>query len=367
MLKKYPILKWTLLTLLGIIVLLVSFGFWFRSLLPPLNTKIETAVVEDLPYLTDSLPVQRGKILTVVTSTAIMGNSGKPTGYELTELARAYYVFTANGFEVDVASPLGGKPPVVIDDEDMGVYDFAFLNDPIAQQKANNSIPIEEVVSEDYDAVFFVGGKGAMFDFPENKTLQALIKDYYQSNKVIGAVCHGPAALVNVTLNNGSALLKNKRVSSFTNEEELLLIPDAATIFPFLLEDQLVARGASFKAGEMYLEKISHDANLITGQNPWSVWAVAEAMVHELGYTPKVRPITDEENAVKILNLYHDKGTQSAKELIKQMSENKKTPISRILIAKHSIIAAMQGEVGNFYNIIRLVAFAKKMETVQRE
>lgn len=362
MFKKFRVLKWVILTLVALLVIVVSFGLWFKGLLPPKNDAIANSQVQDLPYLTENIPSLRGKILTVVTSTQTMGESGKSTGYELTELARAYYVFQANGFEVDIASPLGGKPPVVIDDEDMGSYDFAFLNDSIAQHKTTHTIPLKEVVKEDYEAVFFVGGKGAMFDFPENEAIQTIVRDYYVSNKVIGAVCHGPAALVNVTLENGSSLLENKRISSFTNAEELLLIPDAAAIFPFLLQDKLTDQGARFDEGGMYLEKISHDKNLITGQNPWSVWPVAETMVAELGYRPKFREITDEENAVSILVTYRKLGVTKAKEMIAHMLEVQQTPINRVLIAKHSIIAAMQGDVSSFFEIIGLVSFIKEMD-----
>ena len=253
------------------------------------------------------------KILAVVTSTETMGSSGKSTGYELTELSRTYYVLKANGFEVDVASPLGGKAPVVIDKDDMRIFDYAFLNDSEATRKANNTIALESVNAADYDGIFFVGGKGAMFDFPNNKTIQQIVKNYYQKGKVIGAVCHGPAALVNVTLDNGKPLLENKTVSSFTNKEELLLIPDAETIFPFLLQDKLTAQGAKFNEGTMYLNKVSHDKNLVTGQNPWSTWKFAETMVKQLGYTPKPREITPEENAVKILETYEKYGSKKAK------------------------------------------------------
>ncbi|MFS4447537.1 type 1 glutamine amidotransferase domain-containing protein [Maribacter sp. 2307UL18-2] len=362
MLKKFPILKWTLLTLVGLVVILVSFGFWFKGLIPPKNNTIVNSQLKDLPYLTENVPSMRGKILTVVTSAQTMGESGKSTGYELTELARAYYVFQANGFEVDIASPLGGTPRVIIDDEDMGAYDFAFLNDTSAQRKAKHTIPLNEVIKEDYEAVFFVGGKGAMFDFPENESIQNLVREYYQNDKVIGAVCHGPAALVNVTLENGSSILENKRISSFTNAEELLLIPDAASIFPFLLQDKLVEQGARFNEGGMYLEKISHDKKLITGQNPWSVWPVAETMVAELGYRPKFREVTDEENAVSVLLTYHKLGVPKAKEMIVHMLEVQKTPINRVLVAKHGIIAAMQGDVSSFFEIIGLVSFIKQMD-----
>ena len=169
--KIRRILKWTSISIVSLVVLVICFGFWFMSLIPEMDQTLETSMVKDIPYLSEDIVPFRGKILAVVTSTDIMGDTDKSTGYELTELARAYYVFKANGFEVDIASPLGGKPPVVIDDDDMGVFDFAFLNDTEAQQKANNTRAIHEVNPEEYDAIFFAGGKGAMFDFPENKAI----------------------------------------------------------------------------------------------------------------------------------------------------------------------------------------------------
>ena len=363
MFKKYRILKWITVFFVCLVLIIVSFGIWFKSLIPPKDVKVESTLVENLPYLSENIISGRGKILAVVTSTDIMGNSDKSTGYELSELARAYYTFQANGFEVDIASPKGGESPVVIDDEDMGAYDFAFLNDTVAQYKTKHTIKLEQVNTEDYQAVFFAGGKGAVFDFPNDKTIQSIVKNYYQNNKVIGAVCHGPAALVNVTLNNGQPLLKDKRVSGFTNKEELLLIKDAKSIFPFLLQDKMIEQGANFNEGTMYLEKISHDKNLITGQNPWSTWKMAELMIKQMGYTPKYRQRTDEENAVKVLSAYRTMGKQKAKQMIEIMMIKEKKPVDRVLIAKHSIIAAMKGEVGHFINMIRLVAFAKKCES----
>jgi len=362
MFKKFKLLKWILLGLGSIVLILFLFGYWFMSLIPPKEENLETTQVKELPYVSENIPLFRGKILAVVTSTNKMGSSGKNTGYELTELARAYYVFQANGFEVDIASPQGGNPPVVIDDDDMGAFDFAFLNDTTAQTKVKNSIAIQKVNVDAYEAVYFVGGKGAMFDFPNNKAIQNIIRNYNQSNKVIGAVCHGPAALVNVTLDNGHAFLKGKTVSGFTNKEELLLIPEAASIFPFLLQDQLVASGASFNEGEMYLQKVSHDSNLVTGQNPWSVWIVAETMITQLGYNPKLREITDEENAIKVLTVFNKEGTASAKKMIEKMLKDEKRAINRTLIAQHSLVAAMKGDIGQFFEIIGLVSFTKKMK-----
>jgi putative intracellular protease/amidase len=361
-LKKYPKLKWALISIVGLLILLVSFGTWFVSLLPIKEMKKDLSMskVEDISYLSEKKVPQRGKILAVVTSSEMMGDSGKPTGYELTELSRAYYVFEANGFEVDVASPLGGKPPVVLDDDDMGIYDYAFLNDSITQYKTSHTIAMKDVNAEDYSAVFFVGGKGAMFDFPENKFIQEIVKKYYQSGKVVGAVCHGPAALVNVTLDTGTPLLENKTVSSFTNEEELLLIPDAKSVFPFLLQDKLTSRGAKFNEGAMYLETISHDNNLITGQNPWSTWKLAETMIEQLGYTPKHREITGEENAGRVLLVYEKEGADKAKELIDKLLIQEKKPVYRLLMASHAVIAAMNGEIGRFFGLLGLVSYAKK-------
>ncbi len=362
MFKKYRVLKWVLIFLGSTFVILLVFGLWFKSLIPPKDTNLEDTFASDLPYLSENIQPKRGKILAVVTSTDKMGATDKATGYELSELARAYYVFTANGYEVDIASPLGGKPPVVIDDEDMGAFDYAFLNDTLAQYKTSNTIAIDDVIADDYQAVFFAGGKGAMFDFPNNKTIQSIVRTYYESNKVVGAVCHGPAALVQVHLTNGTPLLKNKEVSGFTNAEELLLISEARSIFPFLLQDKMMAQGANFNEGEMYLDKVSHDQNLITGQNPWSTWTLAEKMIEQLGITPKIRKITDEENAVKVITIYHTYGKKKAKEMIEQLLIKQQKPLNRVLIAKHGIIAAMRGKIGDFYDMLALVSFAKKCE-----
>lgn len=365
MFKKYSILKWSLLIITSLILVLVVFGWWFMNLLPVPDKNVDLTItqVTDIPYLFENQVPNRGKILAVVTSTDMMGSSGKSTGYELTELSRAYYVFQANGYEVDVASPMGGQPPVVIDDDDMGIYDFAFLNDSIAQYKTSHTIAMEDVVADDYQAVFFVGGKGAMWDFPENKAIQALVREYYESGKVIGAVCHGPAALVNVTLENGRPLVENKTVSGFTNKEELLLISDAETVFPFLLQDKLSAQGAQFNEGAMYLENVSHDNNLVTGQNPWSTWKLAETMITQLGHTPKYRAITSEENALQVLEAFEAEGSRKAKELIDEMSSAKDQTIARELIAIHGLMAAMKGQPGKFVSLVSLTSYAKGKAT----
>ena len=357
------ILKWSLVSLIGLTITLFAFGYWFMSLIPRPQTQLDPSetLPASLPYLSENIVPKRGKVLAVVTSTSQMGVSGKKTGYELTELSRAYYVFTANGFEVDIASPRGGEPPVIIDDEDMGPYDFAFLNDPTAQEKRENTLPLSEVDPDTYDAVYFAGGKGAMYDFPDNLHIQALVKDYYQSGKVVGAVCHGPAALVNVTLDNGDYLINGKAVSSFTNHEELFLIPEAETIFPFLLEDQLVENGATFMEGSMYLENVVVEQNIVTGQNPWSTWKLAETMISQMGYEPKKRSISGEENAIKVLGTYQEQGFDRTKVLITEMAESQQN-MNRTLIAMHSIVAGMQWKMVKTIHLIRLLKHAKDQQ-----
>ncbi len=359
--RQRKIIKWSLIAFAGLIVSIVLFGVWFMSLIPArpeMAKDVKATTSDELSYLTQNVIPHRGKILAVVTSTDMMGSSDKTTGYELTELSRAYYVFQANGFEVDVASPKGGTPPVVIDDGDMKDIDYAFLNDSIAQTKVNHSIAMKDVIPENYEAVYFVGGKGAMFDFPENKHIQSLIRGYLESGKVVGAVCHGPAALVNVTLSNGSPLLANREVSSFTNEEELLLIPDAAEIFPFLLQDKLTEKGARFNEGAMYLNKVSKDGNLVTGQNPWSTWAVAESVIEQLGYSPKKRIITTEENSISILGVFEAEGYSKAKAVIDEFCAQDTMSIDREILAIHSIVAAMQFDLLRTVNLIRLLSYS---------
>lgn len=359
--KFKRILKWSLATIGCLILLVFIFGYWFIGLIPPSvisKDKLEQTVPADLVYLQENVIALRGKILTVVTSASEMGSTGKSTGYELTELARTYYVFQANGYEVDIASPLGGLPPVVIDEDDMKEFDYAFLNDPIAQEKVKNSFQIGEVSPSDYEAIFFVGGKGAMFDFPNNIHIQTIVREIYERGKVVGAVCHGPAALVNVTLSNGKSILEGKRVSSFTNQEELFLIPDAEDVFPYLLQDKLVEKGAQFDEGTLYLNQVSQDGNLITGQNPWSTWSVAEAIIKQLGHQPKERSISPEEYAASILQVHANNGYDHAKEKLMSYCQSDPNAIDRELIAVHSIVATMQLDIIKAIEILQLLSFS---------
>ncbi len=356
-------MKKIIFALITVVILVGGFyggKAWLKSLLPDKAhfQALKQTQVADLPYVTQNVPENRGKILAVVTSTDIMGED-KSTGYEHTELARAYWVFVANGFEVDIASPKGGNPPVVIDGEDMGAYDYAFLNDKAIQQKVSNSIPLSKVNPAEYQAVYFVGGKGTMFDFPDNPDVQRIAQHLYQNNKVVSAVCHGPAALINVKLDNGEMLLANKKVSSFTNEEELILIPDAEEIFPFLLQSKLEAQGARFQPGTAYLEQVVQDGKLITGQNPWSVWSLAELVVKELGYKPKLRNRTPEEHSVDLLMTYDKLGYEAAHQVMLEQPES----YQRVLLVMHGIFALMQGEISKGLDILSLANQLKELVT----
>jgi len=354
------------ITIITVTIAAIGYGLfvgaksWVKGLLPEKAhfVALKETQVHDLPYITENVPAFRGKILAVVTSVDRMGED-KETGYEHTELARAYWVFVANGFEVDIASPKGGQPPVVIDGEDMGAYDYAFLNDQSIQEKVNQSIPLADIDPNDYEAVYFVGGKGTMFDFPDNPHVQNIAKTLYQNDKVVSAVCHGPAALLNVKLDNGEMLLSNKRVSGFTNEEELFIIPDAREIFPFLLEDKLKERGANVQLGTKYMEKVVQDGNIITGQNPWSVWKMAEMVVAELGYQPKQRALTPEEHSIELLMTYNDKGMDAASAQMKLQPE----AYQRILIVMHGMLAFMEFEFSKGMDIFSLATELKQLNS----
>lgn len=291
----------------------------------------------------------RGKILVVVTSTGTNPNTQKPIGYEFTELSRACYLFEANGFAVEIASPLGGKAPAVIDDEDMTDLDRAFLADPDMVPKWEETLALDQVSASDYQAIYFVGGKGAFFDFPENPALQRITAELYEEGGVVSAVCHGPAALLNVTLSDGSHLLAGKRVSSFTNEEELLLNGQAAAVYPFLLEDALRARGATFEEAPLFLNQCSVDGRLVTGQNPWSTWEVAEQTIRALGYEPVKRVRTAGEATVESIAALRAEGLAAA-EKVKRQSER----YDHGFLAQYTVVAIVDGDLKTTINLIRL-------------
>jgi len=330
-------------------VLLGSFGAGYVHSLdldsqPPASPQ---TTPNELAMLKGARPESRGRILAVVTSTAKAGED-VAAGLELTELSRAYYTFVANGFEVEIASPKGARPPVRMDDELIDV-DYAFLNDADAQQRLSNTLPLANVDPSRYSAVYFVGGKGTMFDFPRNPEVQRVAASIFDAGGVVGAVCHGPAALIDVTLASGQKLLAGKRVTGFTNEEELFLIENARDVFPFLLEDALSAQAGTFSKGPKYLDHTVVDGRLVTGQNPWSTWSVAEGVVRALGHSPVARETTREERGVAVLSAFHRDGAAAAAQVRDHMGG-----IDKRLILMHAVVAVMEGRLAEAYRLQRL-------------
>jgi len=332
------------------VVLAASVGLYLYSLdldsQPPADPRSSVA---DLAFLRDAPAPTRGRVLAVVSSAEHFPGSDKPAGFELTELARAYYTFIANGYAVDIASPQGGSPPMRVDEEDMVAADYAFLNDAQARAKLAASLPLKNVDASYYSAVYFVGGKGAMFDFPGDAAIARIVRQVHDAGGVIGAVCHGPAALLDVTLDDGTPLLKDRTVTAFTNAEELFLMKDARQRFDALLQDALVQRGARFVEGGLYLDNTVVDGRLVTGQNPWSTWSVAESMVKALGHAPVARAKTDEEQAVRVMEAYRRGGIAAALEAKRSAPEAGKR-----LLLMHALVAAMQGRWRDAWHLQRL-------------
>ena len=180
------------------------------------------------------------KILMVLTSHKALGNTGKMTGFYVSEASHPYDVFVRQaGYSVDLVSPQGGEPPRDGEDSE-DTLNQTFL-DEMAAKLANTMTP-NQVNPADYDAIFYAGGHGTMWDFPKNETLAGIAASIYEAGGIVGAVCHGPAALVNIKLSDGSYLVDGKVVNSFTNEEEKEA--GLADEVPFLLEPKLVERGA---------------------------------------------------------------------------------------------------------------------------
>jgi putative intracellular protease/amidase len=306
------------------------------------------ATVADLDYMRHAVPDQRGRILAVVSSTARMDGGKKKAGYELSELARAYYIFKANGFEVDIASPAGGTPPVRIDKDDMGESDYAFLNDKEAQARVRATLKLAQVDPAKYAAVYFVGGKGAMFDFPGHPEIARIVGEIGPRG-VVGAVCHGPAALLGIKLKNGAALMAGRHMTGTSNAEELFFRKDARRIFPFLLEEKAREVGARFSQAPLFLANTVTDGRVVTGQNPWSTWSTAEAMIAALGYTPVARQATAEEISERILATYYRAGFARAR------AEQAAQPrFDKMLVLMHALVAGMQWRLADAFQLQRL-------------
>ncbi len=219
-------------------------------------------------------------ILMVLTSHDQLGNTGKKTGFWLDEFAAPYFVLKDAGATITLASPKGGQPPLDPTSDlpkNLTESTKRFRSDKVAQAELANTKKLAEVSAEAFDAVFYPGGHGPMWDMPDNATSVALIEAFVQADKPVAAVCHAPAALVNVHGADGEFLVNGKHVTGFSNAEEIAV--DLNAVVPFLLEDRLKKRGAKYSHGTSWASYVQVDGKLVTGQNPASSGPAAQALL----------------------------------------------------------------------------------------
>jgi putative intracellular protease/amidase len=219
------------------------------------------------------------KILMVLTSHEVLGNTGRKTGFWLEEFAAPYFVFRDAGVDLTLASPKGGQPPIDPKSdlpEGQTPAMTRFKHDPTAQKALSQTVKLADMKSPDYDTVFYVGGHGPMWDLAESPVSIALLESFYNSGKPIALVCHSPGVLRHVTY-QGAPLVKGKRVTGFTNgeEEEVQL----THVVPFLVEDELTGLGAIFDKLPNWQPHAVVDGRLITGQNPASSTVAAQKLM----------------------------------------------------------------------------------------
>lgn len=223
-------------------------------------------------------------ILVALTSHKDLGSTGRSTGYYLSEVAHPWKVFTEAGHTVDLVSVGGGEPPRDPNGVDPAdVAQQGFLTDPRMTAQLSDTPSPDQIDPSRYDAILYAGGHGTMWDFPESADLARLGRSIYENGGVVGAVCHGPAALVNLTLSDGSYLVHGKQVAAFTNEEEAAVQLD--DIVPFALQTRLEERGAKHISAPKFTTCVVRDGRLVTGQNPASATGVAEQMLTALADT----------------------------------------------------------------------------------
>lgn len=224
------------------------------------------------------------KVLMVLTSHDQLGTSGQKTGFWLEEFAAPYYVFKDANADITIASPKGGQPPLdpKSDEEDFQTNATRrFKEDSDAQSVLANSLKLVDISAADFDAVFYPGGHGPLWDLAEDRDSIELIETMSSANKTVAAVCHAPAVFRHTKGPDGSALVEGKSVTGFSNsEEETVQLTD---IVPFLLENELQALGANYSKSSDWHPYVITDGNLITGQNPASSEEAARALLARNG------------------------------------------------------------------------------------
>ncbi|MDF4203005.1 type 1 glutamine amidotransferase domain-containing protein [Maribacter sp. SA7] len=223
------------------------------------------------------------KILFVLTSHDELGDTGKKTGFWIEEFAAPYYALLDKGAEITVATPKGGQAPIdpSSDSEDAQTKDTKrYKEDKDAQNVINNTKKLADVNAADFDAVFYPGGHGPLWDLANDATSIKLIETFNEQEKPVAFVCHAPAALKGVKGTDGQPLVKGKKVTGFTNSEEAAV--QLTEVVPFLVEDMLQENGGIYSKKEDWASYAVQDGNLITGQNPASSEAVAEKLLAAL-------------------------------------------------------------------------------------
>jgi putative intracellular protease/amidase len=223
------------------------------------------------------------KILMVLTSHDELGSTGKKTGFWLEEFAAPYYVFKDAGVDITLASPKGGQPPLdpKSDEPDSQTVATArFKADKEAQATLAHTRILRDLFADDYDALFYPGGHGPLWDLAEDRCSIALIETMYAQGKPVSAVCHAPGVLRHAKAPDGAPLVQGKQVTGFSNTEEAAV--GLTNVVPFLVEDELQKNGGNYSKGADWQAFSVHDRNLITGQNPASSEAVAKTVLEEL-------------------------------------------------------------------------------------
>ncbi|RXG20872.1 type 1 glutamine amidotransferase domain-containing protein [Leeuwenhoekiella marinoflava] len=223
------------------------------------------------------------KILIVLTSHEDLGTTGQKTGFWIEEFAAPYYLLKDKGFDITLASPQGGQPPIDPKSDAPDAQTPAterFQNDKETQKTLAQTLKLETINQQDYDAVFYPGGHGPLWDLAEDKHSIALIEDFYKNGKPVAAVCHAPGIFKHTKSSDGSSLVNGKKVTGFTNEEEEAV--QLTDVVPFLVEEMLKKNGGIYSKKEAWSSYAVEDGLLITGQNPASSEAVAKLLVKKL-------------------------------------------------------------------------------------
>ncbi|MGF1877061.1 type 1 glutamine amidotransferase domain-containing protein [Photobacterium frigidiphilum] len=220
------------------------------------------------------------KILMVLTSHDKLGDTDHKTGFWIEEFAAPYYRFLDENADITLASPAGGQPPIDPNSEleqSQTEATVRFNRDEQAQAVLANTRKLSDVNEQDYDAIFYPGGHGPLWDLVSDSDSISLIEAFWQAGKPVSAVCHAPAVLLNAKTVDGEYIISGKAVTGFTNSEETAV--GLSEVVPFLLEDELKSRGGQFESAQDWNSLAIQDGMLITGQNPASSEAVAEALL----------------------------------------------------------------------------------------